>query len=63
MTWLSVFSRIPILAVSTPAAVVAALLIAAVFGYRLEIDAIGLRFDKDPSTTRMETAARTDAQP
>lgn len=49
MNWLSVFGRVPVLAVSTPIAVVAAIFIAAVYGYRLEIDAIGLRFDRNPT--------------
>jgi len=50
MTWLSYFARMPALVVATPLAVVAAILIAAIYGYRLEIDAIGLRFDKNAAT-------------
>lgn len=58
MTWLSFFVRVPALAVATPIAIVAAILIAAIFGYRLEIDAIGLRFDKSPAPLSLEAAQR-----
>ncbi|KQZ91776.1 hypothetical protein G6M12_24675 [Agrobacterium tumefaciens] len=46
MSWISVFTRIPALAVATPIAIVFAIWIAAMYGYKLEIDVIGLRFDK-----------------
>jgi hypothetical protein len=58
MTWFSFFVRIPAFAVATPAAVVAAILIAAVYGYRLEIDAIGLRFDKNSATVESHIPGR-----
>ncbi|UIK01158.1 hypothetical protein LZK82_26885 (plasmid) [Rhizobium leguminosarum] len=58
MTWLTFFVRIPALAVVTPIAIVAAILIAAIYGYRLEIDAIGLRFDKSPPPLSLEAAQR-----
>jgi hypothetical protein len=58
VTWLSFFVRVPALAVATPIAIVAAILIAAIFGYRLEIDAIGLRFDKSPAPLSLEAAQR-----
>lgn len=50
--------RFPSLAVATPVAVVAAILIAAMFVYRLEIDAIGLRFDKRAAPLSLEAAQR-----
>jgi hypothetical protein len=58
MTWLTFFVRIPALAVATPVAIVAAILIAAIYGYRLEIDAIGLRFDKNPGQVSMDPARK-----
>lgn len=58
MTRLTFFVRFPSLAVATPVAVVAAILIAAMFGYRLEIDAIGLRFDKRAAPLSLEAAQR-----
>lgn len=58
MTWLSFFMRVPALAVATPIAIVATILIAAIYGYRLEIDAIGLRFDKGPAPLALEAAKR-----
>lgn len=58
MTWLTFFARVPAHAVVTPIAIVAAILIAAIYGYRLEIDAIGLRFDKNPSQVRVDSASR-----
>lgn len=58
MTWLSFFLRVPALAVATPFAIVAAILIAAIFGYRLEIDAIGLRFDRSVAPVSLEAAQR-----
>ncbi|MDX0500289.1 hypothetical protein GOC68_29395 [Sinorhizobium medicae] len=54
MNWLGVFARVPALAFTTPVAVVVAILISAIFGYRLEIASIGLRFDKDPAGISVE---------
>lgn len=48
MTWLYSFIGVPALAVAPSIAIVAAILIAAILGYSLEIDAIGLRSDKGP---------------
>ena len=59
MSWLSYLVRMPAFAVVTPLAVVAAILIAAIYGYRLEIDAIGLRFDKNSVAIREDTARAT----
>lgn len=49
MTRLSFFGRIPAPAFANPLVIVAANLVAAIYGYSLEIDVIGLRFDKSPA--------------
>jgi hypothetical protein len=63
MSWFSVLSRMPLLAVAMPIAIVAAIWIAAVYDYRLEIDAIGLRFDKPVVSSSVKAIAINRAQP
>jgi hypothetical protein len=43
---------------STSVALPHALLLHAIYGYRLEVDAIGLRFDKSPAPLALEAARR-----
>ncbi|WP_188356161.1 hypothetical protein [Rhizobium rhizogenes] len=58
MIWLSFFVCVPALAIAAPIAIIAAILVAAIYGCRLEIDAIGLRFDKSPAPLALEAARR-----